>query len=195
MKKRLSTLIIVLGACLVLLSLFWVVATQVRMHQGVLHSGQTAAKLAARLPERTAGTPGLYPGGNMPVLELDGRDYVALVELPAFGITLPVADVWDSGALSSCPARFCGSAYETPLVIGGIDHPGQFGFCDTVTHGAAVLVTDMTGARFSYTVTDVHRAKAAEAQWLADSKYDLTLFCYDALSMEYLAVRCYLTHS
>ena len=53
-----------------------------------------------------------------------------------------------------------------------------------------VIVTDMTGVQFAYTVTGVDRAKHAETQWLTEEGCDLTLFCHDIYAMEYIAVRC-----
>ena len=61
-------------------------------------------------------------------------------------------------------------------------------FCDKIEYGTVVTVTDMTGTQFTYTVSDVHRARHAETQWLMADDCDLTLFCHDGYSMEYIAV-------
>ena len=189
MKRKLS-LPIVLGICLILCSLLLLLLFRVRMQAGYRSSQRTAAALSEMLPERTPGTPGIDPGYDMPVWELEGTDYVALLEIPSFGITLPVANQWDNAALTQAPARFSGSVYDNTLVIGGVDDPKQFGFCDKIEHSAYVTVTDMTGAEFTYRVRGVSRAKHADAQWLAREDCDLTLFCHDTYSMEYIAVRC-----
>lgn len=68
-------------------------------------------------------------------------------------------------------------------------------FCDKIEYGTVVTVTDMTGTQFTYTVSDVHRARHAETQWLMDDDCDLTLFCHDGYSMEYIAVRCTFAYS
>ena len=146
------------------------------------------------LPDRTPGTPEAYLDSVMPVLEINGIDYVALIEIPSQGIALPVSDRWNSTGLLDSPARFSGSAYDKSLVIGGTDDPKQFGFCDEIKHDAVITITDMTGAQFSYTVSRIDRAKHAEAQWLQNEAYDLTLFCRSTYSMEYIAVRCVLTY-
>ena len=190
MKKKAFSLLLILGICLVLVSLCITVIFLVRTHIGAQKRQQVISQLHKILPERTAGIPGSYPSAGMPVLEVDGKDYVALLEAPAFGITLPVADQWDGGRISASPARFWGSAYDNSLVIGGMDDPRQFAFCDKIENGDLVTLTDMTGAVFSYRVSDVDRAKHAETQWLLDGENDLTLFCFDFYSMEYIAVRC-----
>lgn len=194
MKKHKFPLLVVLGICLILISVFLLLFFQIRLHLGVQHSHRILSQMNEILPERTQGVLGTYPNSAMPVLEIDGVDYVATVEIPSFGITLPVADPWDSDKLYRSPARFFGSAYDGTLIVGGVDHSRQFGFCDKIQHGATIIVTDLTGAQFTYTVSRVDRAKHAETQWLKTTDYDLTLFCHDVYSMEYIAVRCLLSY-
>ena len=190
MRKRKIPLPFALGMILILCGLGVMLFFGVRSRIGGEKCRQVVEKMAQLLPERTPGLPGMSPDPGMPVLEIEGTDYVAQLEIPAFGITLPVADKWDSGRLSYGPARFWGSAYDGTLVIGGGDDPRQFGFCDKIEHGAVVTVTDMIGTQFAYTVSDVDRAGGAKTEWLADADCDLTLFCHDLYSMEYIAVRC-----
>lgn len=81
-------------------------------------------------------------------------------------------------------------AYDNTLIIGGIDSPQQFGFCKEIELGAYVAITDMTGHRFTYTVSKMERSDHAETSWLTDDESALTLFCHDIYAMEYIAVRC-----
>jgi len=185
----------VLGICLILASISLVLTFQIRMYIGMQHSQKILSGMEQVLPERTAGVPGTYLTSAMPVLEIEDVDYVAMLEVPSFGIVLPVADQWDSNNLFQSPRRFYGSAYDNTLIIGGADDPRQFGFCDKIEFGAMITVTDMTGGQFTYTVSGVDRAKHAESQWLMDADCDLTLFCHDIYSMEYIAVRCNLAYN
>lgn len=193
MKKRKFPLFLVLGIFLIIASVLTLIAFQIRMGIGVQHSQTVLSGIEQVLPERTAGVPGSYLASIMPVLEIEDMDYVAILEVPSFGVALPVANQWDSKDLFLSPGRFHGSAYDSTLIIGGADDPRQFGFCDKIEHGAQITVTDMTGAQFAYAVSKVERAKHAEFQWLMDADYALTLFCHDIYSMEYIAVRCNLT--
>ena len=190
MKKRKVSLPLIFGTLLLLVSLCLGLVTHYRMYAGAQKSQRIVSQMWDMLPERTPGMPGMYTDSGMPVLEIDGIDYVAMLEIPLLGIRLPVAGNWDSEKLSDSPARFFGSVYDQTLVIGGADYPKQFGFCDKIEHGTKVVVTDMTGVQFAYTVSRIDRAKDAENQWLMDEDYDLTLFCRDLYSMEYIAVRC-----
>jgi len=190
MKKRKLSVLLLVGVTLILLSLVLVSIFLIRGQIGAVKCREVAEKMQALLPEKSPGVPELYGDPNMPVLEIDGKDYVALLEIPAWDLTLPVADSWNKDRLYEGPARFSGSAYDGTLVIGGVDDARQLGFCDKIENGTEVTVTDMTGASFSYTVSRVDRAKQADARWLMNSEFDLTLFCRDLYSMEYVAVRC-----
>jgi hypothetical protein len=190
MKKQKLSLPILLGLLLIMASLCLMLYFQIRAQLGSRNAQQTFETLSQMLPDRTPGVPGGYVEAAMPVLEIHGSDYAALLEIPALGVKLPVADHWNSNRLSDSPVRFCGSVYDHTMVIGGADDPRQFGFCDEIDLGVTVTVTDMTGAEFTYTVSRVDRSSSAEASWLTEAEHDLTLFCRDQYSMEYLAVRC-----
>ncbi len=195
MKKRKFPIILVLGISLVVISFSLIVGLQIRTHIGANESRKVVTRMNELLPERTVGVPGISPNPNMPVLEINDVDYVALIEIPSLNLTLPVADAWNSQKLYSSPARFYGSCYDHSLVIGGADNSRQFSFCDKIDNGTVIIVTDMTGTQFSYTVSRVDRSESAENNWLISTDYDLTLFCRDTYSMEYVAVRCSFMYS
>lgn len=194
MVKRKFLLPLIAGLCLIVLSLGLVLFFQIRMQSGWKSAQRATQQLSRLLPEKTVGVPGSYGDPLMPALEIEGVDYTAILEIPALGITLPVADQWDSSRLHRSPARYFGSTYDNTLVIGGTDNAKQFGFCDTIDQGVTITVTDMTGAEFTYTVARVDRAKHAQTQWLCQEDWDLTLFCRELYSMNYLAVRCVLAY-
>lgn len=189
MKKRLSSLVILLGILLILASLGLTLLSQMQIGRGKQEAAQTVSEINALLPERTQGSPMQYHYEDMPAVEIDGTDYIGILELPSFGICLPVSYAWQEKDLHCAPSRFCGSVYGQGLVIGG-DYFGQFEFCDKIELGALVSFTDLGGAQFRYTVSRVDRRETPDAQWLTEGDFDLTLFCKAAYSAEYIAVRC-----
>lgn len=153
---------------------------------------QNAAVLAALetvLPDRREGLWEPDRTTEMPALELLGRDYIALLEIPAYGLRLPVRSAWDSREAEARPCRFFGTAYNGSLVIGGYDRAGQFDFFDRIMEGTEIRVTDMTGAVFAYRVSRVDRSDSADAGVLA-GRADLTLFVRDAQLLQYILLRC-----
>lgn len=195
MKKRKFSMPFVLGICLISLGIFTLLFFQIRTLVGNKISADVVSKMEALLPERSVGDPEIYSTTVMPVLQIDRTDFTALLEIKSMGIKLAVANSWDSGELYKSPARYYGSAYDNTLVIGGADSSKQFSFCGKIDQGVTVILTDMTGAEFTYKVSEVDRAKRAENEWLSDEESDLTLFCRDTYSMEYIAVRCVLEYS
>jgi len=190
MKKWKVSLPFVLGISLIAASVVFVFVFQMRMYKCLETSRRIVEKMSEILPDGKQNMLEIYQNSSMPIIEIENEDYVALLEIPSFGITLPVADKWDGNKFFNVPSRFWGSSYDNTLIIGGTDIPQQFAFCDKIEHGAQVKVTDMTGGQFHYNVSCIERAKYAKSQWLAEEDWDLTLFCHDFYSMEYIAVRC-----
>ncbi len=190
MKKVKSQITLVLGICLVAVSFCLIAANLVCTYIAANKSQSAAEEIEKLLPERSAGVLGNYADPNMPIFQINGTDYVALLEIPSLNIILPIKDKWNGTALIASPARFCGSAYDNTLVIGGADNSRQFSFCDEIENGTSVIVTDMTGTYFTYIVERVDRSDKAESKWLTETEYDLTLYCRCAYSMDYIAVRC-----
>lgn len=175
-----------LGAALILASAALLMLPVLRQKQ----TTRILTQVEQQIPRRTTGYEGIYTDPVMPALELDGTDYVGILDFPGYGIQLPVAGVWDTGKLGVHPCLFWGSAYDGTLVIGGNADKGQLDCCSKVNPGDRIRFTDMTGAQFDYEVTWVDRSEDAEAAWLMKEENDLTIFTRDPYSLLYIAVRC-----
>ena len=126
----------------------------------------------------------------MPVYEIGGEEFICLLEIPIFDLTLPVSADWEKKALNAYPCRFWGSAYNDTLMVGGADTEGQFDVLSMLDLGDEILVVDLTGAEYAYCVERIDRSKSAEAEKLYDPDYDLTLFVRDTYGLDYIIVRC-----
>ena len=189
--RRLGKIITVLGLVLVLGGLATVITTEVLSRNSEKTAQKIVEQLNTLLPEKSEGVMENYSNNLMPVLEIEGKDVCATVNIPDFSVTLPVLNVWDKASVK-LPCRFEGNLYNGSLIIGGSDQKGQFDFFDKIEDGSTVTVTDMSGAVFNFTVDRVERRKSAEKQVLESENADLTLFVRDKLSMEYIIVRCVL---
>ncbi|MBE6707903.1 MAG: hypothetical protein E7578_01505 [Ruminococcaceae bacterium] len=185
-----SKILIVTGVLLVLVSLVLLVGWRITANTAKDRAEDIVDSLEKLLPKRSTGITAEYSDMNMPVLELDGHDLVAIIEIPELKVSLPVGSVWESSGIASYPRRFTGTVYDGSLVIGGADQKGQFDFIGKTDIGMSVVVTDMTGAEFSYTVSRVDRSASADAEVICSDDPGLTLFARDAYSMEYIIVRC-----
>ena len=151
---------------------------------------ELAARIIAGLPQISEGDPENYSDPAMPVLQLEGKDFAGLLQVPSFGIDLPIGSDWDRGAVSRYPCRFWGSVYDHSLIVGGSGQKGQFDFCGKLDLEERILVTDLTGARFSYEVFRIDRRSRADMETFRESEGDLILFARDGNSRDYIIVRC-----
>ena len=188
--RRGSKLLQILGCLLIFCGLGLLVFSRLHAEKAQTAAAQVLEQIEVILPERTAGAMDTYSTMEMPVLQIGGQDFSAVLDVPAFGRTLPVDHVWGADKVTSFPCRFYGSVYDGSLVIGGADQQGQFDWLDQIQQGSVVTITDMTGAEFSYVVDRVDRSKTAQAEVLISEAADLTLFVRDAYSLEYVIVRC-----
>lgn len=188
--RRSAKMVFAVGCLLILCSLALLAVSRMRVRQAREGNAEILQIMEEILPESREGVSDTYRNMEMPALEIDGEDYVALLEIPAFGMKLPVSAAWDPQNVALHPCRFWGTVYDGSLIVGGYDQSGQFDFFDRIQDGATVTVTDMTGGKFSYAVERVERSDSAEAEVLMDSEADLTLFVRDAYLLEYIILRC-----
>ena len=188
--RRNGNVIFLIGCLLVLGSFTLLVFSRLQVSRSAAKAVELAAQLEDILPPRTPGIPEAYTNMEMPAISVNGYDFIGIVEIPAFQTALPIGSVWDSGTVSSFPCRFWGTVYDSSLILGGADQTGQFDFLKQIQHGDSVLVTDMTGAEFSYRVERIIRTTSADAEILLEQDSDLILFARQARSPEYIIVRC-----
>lgn len=188
--KRSAKIIFTLGCLLIAAGLALLLILQVQTKQAQRSNGEIIQTMESLLTARTTGAVDEERTVEMPALELQGKDFIALLEIPAYGLKLPVCGEWDKSLISTHPCRFYGSAYNGTLVIGGSDRAEQFDFFDRIYTDATVKLTDMTGCTYTYTITRVDRSKTADADTLLDESSHLTLFVRDAQLPEYIILRC-----
>lgn len=189
MKKK-TNIFLVLGILLILGSMAWLMYSQIYARHAQTTAKQLTAQIEVLLPERYAAVAEAYANPDMPVLQVKGIDFSALIEVPAFGVTLPVCSEWNTELLHDFPCRFSGSTYSNSLIIGGSDQYGQFDFFTQLDTGELIIITDMLGAEYTYTAERIERSKSADYSRLSSADYPLTLFVRDSYSMDYILVRC-----
>lgn len=183
-------LFIALGILLILFSVVFTVYMYISADKAQSDTAEAVEQIKKLLPPESIGSVDNYSSMEMPALHLDDRDIIALLEIEKTGTALPVVSFWDPNDLIRFPRRFSGSCYDSSLIIGGNDRAGQFDCLEKLDVKDVVSVTDMTGAKFSYTVAHIERKNSAETDILVDPEFDLTLFVRDSGTLEYIIVRC-----
>ena len=128
------------------------------------HAGAEAQTVVADLqqkvetPEPEAESGPLDP--ELPVVEIDGNEYVGEISIPAIGIDLPVMSEWSYPRLKIAPCRQFGSSRTDDLVLAG----------DSVTF------TDMDGIVNEYVVNKVEVLDPHSVEEVEHSGYALVLY-------------------
>ena len=183
-----------LGFLLLLASLLLLIGSELLNLRTQTRTAQFTEQILSRLPPPTEGDPVNYSNSVMPVLQSHGTDFVGLIEVPAYGIRLPIGSSWNQHTIPLYPCRFWGSAYDNSLIIGGSNKIGQFHFCTNLDLGEKIIFTDMEGTQFSYAVVRIDRREHADMVSFQSADADLTLFSRDTISGDYVIVRCLLSH-
>ena len=178
------------GCLLLVFSAAFMLTFFYQRSDGAKQTGQIVQKIEEQIPNRETGMPRTDADGQMPVYETAGQEFIGLLEVPAYALTLPVSADWEEKQLNAYPCRFWGSTYNDTLIVGGADAEGQLDVLSVLELGDEILVTDMTGAAYAYYVERIDRSKSAEAEKLYDTEYDLTLFVRDTYGLDYIIVRC-----
>ena len=132
----------------------------------------------------------LNPDMEMPTQEIEGNDYIGVVDIPSLGLSLPVMSEWSYPKLKLAPCRYYGSAYTGCLTIVAHNYRTHFGLLREVLVGTQVLFTDVKGRQFSYEVSTVETIEATAIEDAVSSVWDLTLITCTAGGQARLAVRC-----
>ncbi len=181
------------GIVLVLGAVALLIATRVAIPNNQSNSKLIVSRLTELLPEKTDG----YPDGKgdkvMPCIELDGVDFVGIIEIPLYDVTLPVCNEWVAADVEKYPHRYTGSLYDNSLVLGGSDNEGQFDFMKLISNGDPVYLTDMTGACYSFSVCDIEKTDDVSYANLINENCDLTFFARNTYGFDYTVVRCKLS--
>ena len=116
------------------------------------------------------------PEGEMPVIEIDGNDYIGVLQIPSLDLTLPVISDWSYPALQIAPCRYEGSAYDGGMVIAGHNFDSHFGKLSQLEPGDEIKFIDLSGNTFTYAVAETEVLEATAIEEMVTGGWDLTLF-------------------
>lgn len=136
----------------------------------------------------------LNPEMDMPVVQVDGYDYIGTLELPTLGLTLPVMSDWNYPRLKIAPCRYAGSAYQGDLVIAAHNYTNHFGTLKNLKLGDRITFTDSDGNIFSYSVAEIETLEPYAVEDMRSGDWDLTLFTCTVGGQSRVTVRCELRH-
>lgn len=136
--------------------------------------GQTSSGGPTGPTEETETEPTLPP--ELPVVHLNGYDYVGYVEIPALELKLPVMATWDYDLLQVAPCRQFGSSRTDDLVIAAHNYVTHFGYLKKLIPGDTVIFTDMDGIVNTYAVEKTETLDPTSVDAVKNSGCDLVLY-------------------
>lgn len=118
----------------------------------------------------------LNPEMEMPETEIDGQQYIGILQIPALEMEYPIITMWSDKALKIAPCRYSGSVYLDNMVIAGHNYKSHFSNLGNVCPGDEVTFTDVDGNVFRYEVVCIEMLEADAVEEMVNSPFDLSLF-------------------
>lgn len=163
-------------------------------------SGITVRRLVERIPdvEADAEVAGediipnyiLNPGMEMPEIEVDGRQYIGVLDIPVLDLNLPILTEWSKQGAVNAPCRYEGSIYDNNCIIAGHNYKSHFAKLNALEVGDRVIFTDVEGNEFQYTVAETEVIDGTDIEGMKSGDWDLTLFTCTIGGRQRITIRC-----
>lgn len=127
---------------------------------------------------------------EMPVQQIDGMDYIGVLDIPALSLTLPVLKEWDYPSLNVAPCRYSGSVYADGFVIAAHNYDSHFGRIGSLSAGDSVRFTDIDGNVFDYSVAAIETLDPYATDDMKSDDWSLSLFTCTLGGQYRVTVRC-----
>lgn len=199
--RRISSVLIALGAALLFGALGLTVFNLRQSNAAGETAAQTVSALKATIPtdgdfyakeQPETETPDyrLNPEMEMPTVWIDDREYIGVLSIPALGRELPVISSWDYPGLRVAPCRYTGSAYTDDLVIAAHNYASHFGRLRELSQGDSIRFTDTDGNVFDYVVSELEILEPYAVSQMTEGDWDLTLFTCTPGGQYRVTLRC-----
>ncbi len=187
-KIKIRDVITVAGVLLIFCAAALFLWNTVSSKQAARQNENAVIKILSLLPKRRNGMTDDRTDAKMPVLEINGQDYICLIEVPDRDARLPVLSEKSGSRPNASPYRYGGTVSDGSLTIGGL--PSDFLSC--IEANGTVILTDMNGSSYSYMVTGMEYSdKIRDTLSVGDD--DLVLFSANPWNAGYTIVRCCFT--
>lgn len=125
-------------------------------------------------------------------IELDGKEYIGIIEIPALRISLPVLNEWSYPNLKIAPCCYEGSFYDNNLIIAGHNYKSHFGSLSSLSIGDKIFFININGNVYKYYVSNIETIGKYDVALMKSGDWDLTLFTCTIGGKQRITVRCIL---
>ena len=129
---------------------------------------------------------------EMPVAEIEGNEYIGVLEIVSKELELPVMSEWSYPKLKIAPCRYSGSVYKNDMIICAHNYGSHFGGLKSMVQGEQIKFTDVDGNVFLYEVAEIEILDPYATVEITEGDWDLTLFTCTYGGRDRVTVRCIL---
>lgn len=189
MKKRVWTVVTVLGI-LFLAGAAGLTLWNFNTDQAAAEESRSLlTELAEAIPEVEAQP--VFPMENgMPVVEVEGQNYMGAINFPDLDRELPVLASYELEKLKNAPAVYHGTPQTGDLVICAHNYRSHFGPLQRLPIGAQVLLKAVDGNLYEYQVAATEVVSPFAVADVTSGEWDLTLFTCTLGGRTRYVVRC-----
>ena len=137
----------------------------------------------------------------MPMVNIDGYNYIGTLVMPSLNLKLPVMASWDYDRLKISPCRYSGSYYTDDLVICAHNYQRHFSPIKGIAIGAEVMFINVEDEVYHYIVSNRETIAPTAIDQMVENlnnskeegvgqDWDMTLFTCNTGGQTRCAVRC-----
>lgn len=192
MKNKRGTLLMSIGALLIAGALFLLVFNHMQEKQAERIAAGTVRVLTQeiipKLPDTAEDTQ--TTATQIQSVNVEGEDYIGVLDIPSLGLSLPVMDNWNYPKLRKAPCRYSGSFLSNDMIIAGHNYKRHFGQLSRLNQGDMITYTDVDGFVYTYLVADIETLAGTDVNGMKSGNWDLTLFTCTYGGISRVTVRC-----
>ena len=194
MKKKIGNLLMIFGLVLIATAAALLIYNGIENRRAEKESDVIVDSLMGEIEQNRLTEIETDPfDTEMKVVEINGYGYIGYLFIPDLNIELPVMDKWDYTRLKISPCRYYGSAKTDNLVIAAHNYRSHFKYLGKLKPGAPVMLSDMEGHNYNYTVASIETLQATDTEKVKDTGDDLILYTCTYSGNERIVVRCFKT--
>ena len=135
------------------------------------------------------------PDRKMPTIMVGEEEFIGVLEVPVYSLSLPVMSECDYKKLRRAPCVYSGTYYRNDLVICAHNYRKHFSNLKWIPVGSEIRLLAVDGAEYLYEVKELETLKPTAVKEMTvpeNREWDMTLFTCTTGGQARAAVRCVL---
>ena len=138
MNKK-GLILVITGCILIIIAGLMVVYNNYENKQAAIES----KKVYEKIQEVESNEENTLVNEEMKVVNIDGNEYIATIDIPALNLKLPVMADWDYDKMKISPCKYYGSIFTNDLVLCAHAYDSLFGKIKNLQTGDLLILKDM----------------------------------------------------